>query len=489
MTLSAQNGGRLANQDISFTSAVELSHLIRRKAISPVEIVRATLERIEKVNPIVNAYVTVAADSALESARRAESAIMQGEQLGVLHGIPVGIKDVIPTAGIRTTFGSKLFRDFVPSQDDLAVERLKTSGAIIVGKTNTPEFGCGGNTVNEIFGSTRNPWDTNLSAGGSSGGSTAAVASGLGPISLGSDLGGSLRIPAAFCGIVGFRPTPGRIPRYPNVLTFDDKTVQGPIARTVPDVALMLDAMCGCDRRTPVSLPALSTDWLEAIESRALRGLKIAWSDNLNLLPVAAEILEVAKKSLGVFAELGCEVTEDCPDFTGVRDEALVFRGLQYVALYREQLEERHFLSSLGPNMATAIRQGLNLTVKDVARAERHRSQLFDKVRLFFDKYDLLALPTVPILPFPVEWPYPVEINGQPMATYIDWCFLTYAISMIPCPAISVPCGWSRSGLPVGLQLVGACRNDEVVLSAAAAFEKAKPWTEVRPPLKPHPRN
>ncbi len=464
-------------------SAVELGHLIREKAISPVEVVRATLERIEKVNPAINAYVTVAADSALESARRAESAIMHGEPVGVLHGIPVSIKDVIPTAGIRTTFGSRLYEDFVPSRDVLAVERLKASGAIVIGKTNTPEFGCGGNTVNEIFGSTRNPWDLSLSAGGSTGGGAAAVASGLGPISLGSDLGGSLRVPAAFCGVVGFRPTPGRIPRFPNVLTFDDKTVEGPIARTVPDVALMLDATCGYDRRTPVSLPAPPTGWLQAAESRPLRGLKVAWSDDLNLLPVAAEILEVAKNAIGVFTELGCDVTEDCPDFTGVRDEALVFRGLQYMALYREQLEDRQFLSGLGSNMASAIQQGLTLSVKDVARAERHRSQLFDKIRLFFDTYDLLALPTVPILPFPVEWPYPVEINGQPMETYIDWCFLTYAISMIPCPAISVPCGWSRSGLPIGLQLVGAHLDDEVVLAAAAALEKSRPWTGVRPPL------
>ncbi len=476
--------GNLSTEDLCFTPAVELREMLRKKAISPVELMKAFLERIERVNPAINAYCTLVPDMALEAARKAESAIMQGKESGLLAGIPVSIKDVTPTAGIRTTYGSKLYENFVPAEDELLVERVKKEGGIILGKTNTPEFAAGASTFNQVFGITRNPWNTAYTVGGSSGGAAASVAAGIGPLASGSDLGGSLRVPASFCGVIGLRPSPGRIPHYPNLLHWDDLSVQGPIARTIPDTALFLDAMSGPDGRSPVSLPGEATPFLQAAQNPEARNLKIAWSDNLNLMPVDPVVLKEARKAIDVFRGLGGEVTEDCPDFSGAKETALTLRGVRFVAVYGEQYQnDPEFRRWVNPLVTGNIEQGLKLSAQEIAWAHRQRSEIWTKAKKFFDKYDLLLTPTAPIPPFIAEMKFPTEIAGKPMEHYLDWAMLTYAITMTGHPAISVPCGWTEKGLPIGVQIVGKHHGEAALLRAAAAFEQAAPWAGKRPTL------
>ncbi len=476
--------GNLSTEDLCFTPAVELREMLRKKAISPVELMQAFLERIDEVNPVINAYCTLVPEMALEAARKAESTIMQGGEVGLLTGIPVSIKDVVPTAGIRTTFGSKLYENLVPAEDALVVERVKEAGGIIIGKTNTPEFAAGGSTFNQVFGITRNPWNTDFTVGGSSGGAAAAVAAGIGPLAQGSDLGGSLRQPASFCGVVGFRPSPGRVPRYPNELNWDTQSVQGPIARTIPDTALFLDAMSGPDGRSPVSLPKETPPFLQAARNPEAKNLKIAWSDNLNLMPVDPAVLKEARKAIDVFRGLGCEVTEDCPDFSGAKETALTLRGVRFVALYGEKYRnDPEFRRWVNPLVTGNIEQGLKLSVQEIAWAHRQRSLIWEKAKEFFDRYDLLLTPTAPIPPFNVEMKFPTEIAGKPMEHYLDWAMLTYSITMTGHPAISVPCGWTEKGLPIGVQIVGRHHGETALLRAAAAFEQAAPWAEKRPSL------
>lgn len=476
--------GNLSAEDLCFTPAVELREMLGKKAISPVELIQAFLERIDRINPVINAYCTLVPDMALEAARKAESAIMRDEEAGLLNGIPVSIKDVVPTAGIRTTYGSKLYENLVPSEDALVVERLKEAGGIVLGKTNTPEFAAGASTFNQVFGITRNPWNADFTVGGSSGGAAAAVAAGIGPLAQGSDLGGSLRLPASFCGVVGLRPSAGRVPKLPNELNWDDLSVQGPIARTIPDTALFLDAMSGPDGRSPVSLPKEATPFLQAAQCPDARNLKIAWSDNLNLMPVDPMVLKEARKAIDVFRNLGSEVAEDCPDFSGAKETALTLRGVRFVALYGEQYHnDPEFRRWVNPLVTGNIEQGLKLTVEEIAWAHRQRSEIWVRVKRFFDKYDLLLTLTAPIPPFLAEVKFPTEIAGKPMENYLDWAMLTYAITMTGHPAVSVPCGWTENGLPIGVQMVGKHHGEAALLRAAAAFEQAAPWADKRPSL------
>ncbi len=470
-------------EELCFLPALKLRDLIRRKAVSPVEVIKTFLNRIEKINPIINAYCTVVRELAMEAAKKAERGIMKEGKLGPLHGVPVSIKDVTLTAGIRTTFGSKLFENFVPDQDALVVERLKKAGAIILGKTNTPEFAAGGSTFNKVFGVTRNPWNTNFNSGGSSGGTASAIAAGLCPMGEGNDLGGSLRIPASFCGIVGLRPSPGRVPFVPNELCWDPFNVEGPMARTVSDVALMLDVISGPDDRSPISLPREKKGFLQAVKKPSIRRFRVAWGSNLNLTPVDDEVLEITKSATKVFRGLGCKIEEEAPDFSGVKETALLYRGLRYVSLYQDKLDDPEFKRLVNPLVIGNIEEGLKFSIRDLARAERQRSDLWQRVKTFFDRYDLLLTPTVPIPPFPAETVFPTEINGKPMGSYLDWVMLTYAISMTGLPAISVPCGWTKGGLPVGLQIVGRRQGEGNLLKAAAAYEEAAPWADRIPPL------
>lgn len=467
--------------DLCFTPATKLARLIRQKKVSPVEVVRAVLDRIERVNPKLNAYCTVVAERALKAARHAESAVMKKKALGPLHGVPVSIKDLVPTAGIRTTWGSKIYEHHVPDEDGLVVERLKAAGAIVIGKTNTPEFGAGANTYNAVFGPTRNPWNPALTCGGSSGGAAVALATGMGPLAQGSDLGGSLRIPAAFCGVVGFRTTPGLVPVYPSQLGWDTYSVQGPMARTVADTALMLAAISGPDERVPISFPADTREFIRAVNTPSVKGLRVAWSPDLGIAPVERQVKQVAETAAKVFARLGARVEDGHADFSTVQEIIRVSRGLRMAALHADKLAK--WREVMNPNLVWNIEQGLKLSAEDVGRAETLRTELWGRVRTFFSRYDLVLTPTVAVLPFPVEIPYPKEVNGRPMANYIEWVLPTYAFTVVGLPAISVPAGWTADGLPVGLQIVGRWRGEASVLRAAAAFETASPWADKIPPV------
>jgi len=471
----------LNTEELCFKSAREIRSLIGRKEISPRETLEAFISRIETVNPKVNAFCTLAFDQAREVAKKAEEKISAGEAIGPLHGVPVAIKDLTPTAGIRTTYGSKIFEDYIPDEDGLIVERLKSAGAIVIGKTNTPEFGAGANTYNAVFGATRNPWDPRLTCGGSSGGSAVALACGLSPLATGSDLGGSLRIPASFCGVVGFRTSPGLIPFYPDILGWDTFSVEGPMARDVADTALLLSVLAGFDERSPISFPVDARAFLSAVERPEIKGFRVAWSPDLGIIPVDREVRTVAQQAAKRFSELGCVVEEAHPDFEGLREVISVTRAHRMATLHREKLEKwRHVMN---PNLVWNIEQGLSLTGKEIEEAEKARTVLYHRVRHFLKRYDLLLTPTVAVPPFPVEIPFPKEINGQPMTNYTDWFLLTYAVSITSLPAISVPCGWTSQGLPVGLQIVGRKLQESTVLRAAAAFEAIAPWNEKRPRL------
>jgi len=432
-------------KEFCYLPALVLADMVRKKKVSPVEVTKKFLERIDKINPQINAFVTLVPEMATEAAKKAESAVMKKEKLGPLHGIPVGIKDVTITKGIRTTFGSLLYKDYVPEQDAVVVERLKKAGAIIIGKTNTPEFAAGASTFNKVCGITRNPWNTEYNSGGSSGGSAAALAAGLLPVATGNDLGGSLRIPASFCGVVGFRSSPGRVPGFPNDLNWDLLNIEGPMARTIGDVALMLEVMAGPDDRCPISLqlPKEGVEYLQSVRNPTIRNFRVAWSDNLGLSRVDTEVLRIARLAMKVFENLGCHVEEATPDFSRARETALALRGQRYASLYQDQLDKNpDFRNLVNPLIIGNIESGLKLSIADVARADRERSDLWNRVRTFFEKYDLLLTPTVPIPPFTAETIFPKEINGLPMENYVDWAMLPYGITMTGLPAISVPGGW-----------------------------------------------
>jgi amidase len=441
----------------------------------------AVFARIDAVNPQLNAYVTLARESALEAARRATAALKRRAALPALHGIPVSIKDLTATKGIRTTKGSKIFEHAVPDEDALVVERLKTAGAIVVGKTNTPEFGAGGNTFNAVFGATRNPWNPALTCGGSSGGAGVALATGMAPLAQGSDLGGSLRTPAAFCGVVGFRTTPGLVPVYPRDTAWDSLSVSGPMARTVADTALMLATIAGPDDRSPLSYSVDARQFTKAVRTPSIKGWRVAWTPDLNgLIPVDAEVAEVAEGATRVFRSLGAKIEAASPDFGEVHEVVLASRGLAFVAQYARYLPE--WRDQMQKGLVWNIDQGLSLTPRAIGRGEVLRTNLWHRVRAFMEARELLILPTVAVPPFPVGQPYPTEINGKPLETYTQWFYLTYGITLTGLPAISVPCGFTRAGLPVGLQIVGRRRQEAMVLRAAAAFEAAQPWAGAIPP-------
>ncbi|HEX2438054.1 MAG TPA: amidase family protein [Methylomirabilota bacterium] len=473
----------MTDEEICFASAVQLGGLYRRRRVSPTEVVRAVLARIEKINPGLNAYCTVAGEQALTAARRATAALgKRGARLGALHGVPVSIKDLTPTRGIRTTWGSKIYEHHVPEEDALVVERLKAAGAIVLGKTNTPEFGAGANTFNAVFGATRNPWNPALTCGGSTGGGAVALATGLGPLAQGSDLGGSLRLPASFCGVVGFRTAPGLVPVWPVATAWDTLSVQGPMARTVGDVALMLSAIVGPDPRVPISYPVDARALLAAVRAPSVKGLRIAWGGDLGITPLDHEVRRVTEATLEVFRALGARVETAHPDFSEVGEIVRTSRGASMAARHHDRLAK--WKPVMQENLVRNIEQGLALTSTEIGQGERLRTELFHRVREFMTRYDLILTPTAAVPPFPLEMTSgPREINGVVMQHYIQWALLTYAFTVINAPAISVPCGFTRAGLPVGLQIAGRWHDEAGVLRAAAAFERAAPWAHHRPPI------
>jgi amidase len=463
---------------LCFKTATELAALVRQREVSVCELMGAHLDQIERVNPKVNAICTLVAERAMEQAAKVDGELALGAQPGPLVGLPIAIKDLEITEGIRTTFGSPIYEDFVPDQDALFVERLKAAGAIVIGKTNTPEFGAGSHTFNPVFGVTRNPYDLTRTCGGSSGGGAVALACGMIPIADGSDLGGSVRNPPSFNNVVGLRPSPGRIPRYPNEQPWNTLPVLGPMARTVRDAALLLSVMAGPDPRDPLSISEPPDQFLGALE-RDLGGTRIAWSRDLGLFPVQNAVIEVIENALPTFTALGCTVEEAHPDFGDAAEIFQVLRAQGFASSHWQELREHRAL--MKETVIWNIEQGLKLSGLDVSRAQAKRGALFHRVRAFFERYDFLLLPVSQVVPFPVESEWVEEINGVPMDTYVDWMMSCSAITLTEHPAMSVPCGFTPEGLPVGLQIVGRYRRELDVLQLAYAFEQATHVAERRP--------
>ena len=468
------------NTELCFLTAGELARRIRARALSCEEVMRAHLDQIERVNPKVNALVTLLPERALEGARAADRRLRAGDAAGPLHGLPIAHKDLMPTAGIRTTFGSPIYRDHVPDQDGLLVERVRAAGAILIGKTNTPEFGAGSQTFNPVFGVTRNPWDLDKTCGGSSGGAAAALAAGMLPIADGSDFGGSLRNPASFCNVVGLRPSAGRVPSWPAVNAWFSLPVLGPMARTVEDAALLLSAIAGPDRRAPLSIAEPGSVFAQPL-ARDFRGVKVAWSADFGGLPVDPRVAEVLQGGRAVLEAIGLIVEDAAPDLREADEVFRVLRAWSFELNYGALLDTHR--AQMKDTVIWNIEEGRKLSGPQLGRAEVKRSELYQRVRAFMEQYAFLAAPVVQVPPFDVSQPWVKSINGVSLTTYLDWMKSCYQISATGLPAISVPCGFTREGLPVGLQLIGGPQDDLGVLQLAYAFQEATGLWKRRPPV------
>ncbi|MBL8672872.1 MAG: amidase [Alphaproteobacteria bacterium] len=455
-------------------SAVEARRLIGAKKLSPVELLRSCLARIEALNPSLNAVVAMDEAGALAAASAAEQAVIAGDGLAPLHGLPLGVKDLNETAGLRTTFGCLVHKDNVPARDEPLVARLRANGAIVLAKTNTPEFGAGANTRNAVYGATGNPFDPSLTCGGSSGGSAVALAVGMVPICTGSDHGGSLRIPAGFCGVVGFRPSAGLVPDGTSAAPFNPLVVEGPMARSMDDLLLLLGAMTGYERDDNFSRRDGGIGWGVGpggwVPEIDLSRLRVAWSPDLGCAPVDAEIQETMARKVAAFAASFrlCE-RRDPPlaDATAIFD---VLRATQFAAGLGPLVEQHRAV--LGPNVIANVEHARTLSLMDVGRAQAAQQKLLKRMRGFFDEVDLLLAPAASVSPFPhAQW-YPPTVGGQPSKTYIDWLMLTGAVTVTATPVVALPCGRDRKGLPFGIQIVGPQGADGLVLGAARAIER-----------------
>ena len=464
----------MGNQDICWMSAVDIVGAIREKKLSPVEVTEAVLERIEAVNPKINAYVTITADYARTEAKKAEDAVMKGEKLGPLHGVPVSIKDLVFTKGVRTTMGSKLLADFIPEEDAVLVMRLKEAGAIMLGKTNTPEFGLKILTDNPLFGITRNPWKLDRAPGGSSGGAAAAVAAGLGPLAAGNDGGGSIRIPSSCCGVFGIKPQFGRVPRYPIFNGMNVLTHEGPITRTVGDAALMLDVMAGPHWGDLYSIPAPERKFTESLKG-GVKGLKIAWSPDLGYAEVDPEVLAICERAAKEFSKMGADMEEANPGFDN--PEAFYSQIIvpDQVAAMEPFGPVDEIVDKLDTVTSTILYVGAEMKAVDLARAMFDRQELGVKLGKFFQNYDLLVTPTLAAPPPPIVY--------EDAAGFLKWLPFILVYNLTGRPAASVPAGWTEDGLPVGLQIAGRRYDEATVFRAAAAFEEACPWAHKKPPL------
>jgi len=455
-------------------SASALAALVRAREISPVDIVRACLERLERLNPVLNAVVTLN-EHALDDARVVERNVMSGRG-GPLSGVPVGIKDVTPVAGMRTTYGSPVYADHIPAEDALVVRRLRDAGAVIMGKTNCPEFAAGGNTFNDVFGRTRTPWDTSRSAGGSTGGGAAALATGIIALAEGTDLGGSLRIPASFCGVAGLRPSPGLVPTYPSDYLFDTLQVTGPMARTAADLALMLDAVAGPSPLSPITQPMAGRDFRAAVAAGTARGLRLAYCPDIIGIGVDADVERVCRAAALDLGRNGVEVEEVRLDLQEGRDAFLALRGYWFVAHMHGRLEH---LERFGPNVAGNIRSGLNASPISLGAAEQTRGRVRERVVDLLGRFDHLITPAMAVPPFPVEQNYPDTVAGRRMETYVDWIAPTFVLSLTGLPVGAVPCGLDSLGLPVGLQVVGRPFGEESVLALMRSIQEIRPLPPV----------
>jgi aspartyl-tRNA(Asn)/glutamyl-tRNA(Gln) amidotransferase subunit A len=465
------------HDEVLWRSALELAAAIRAKQVSPVEVAEAALARIEALNPRLNAFCLITRDVALRAAREAEIALLKGEPTGPLNGVPVSLKDVIFTRGLRTTGGSRLFAEAVPEEDAIAVGRLRAAGAVILGKTNTSEFGHKAVTENPLFGVTRNPWNLELTPGGSSGGAAAAVASGLGPIALGTDGGGSLRIPAAFCGVYGFKPSWGRVPQHPSFPGWEHLGVTGPITRTVRDAALVLDTIAGDDDRDRHSLPGEGRSYVTDCD-QDIRGLHVAWTPDLGYATVDPAVQAVCENAAAEFEGLGCHVEVVSPGWEDCEEIFRTIVGAQFYAHWSDQLPAQE--AQLDPSLVKFIRRGGAISTRDYVLAMERARAYWHEAQMFLQRFDLLLTPTVAVPPFAAGQPAPREIAGQEISV-LGWMPFTFPFNLTGQPAASVPAGQTEDGLPVGLQIIGRRNADRTVLAASAAYEAACPWSDRRP--------
>jgi Asp-tRNA(Asn)/Glu-tRNA(Gln) amidotransferase A subunit family amidase len=459
-----------ANEALLALSSVELRRRIGTKEISPVELLEACIARIGKINPAVNAITGTCLARARREARQAEKAARDGEPLGPLHGLPTGIKDLEETGGLLTTYGSPLFRDFIPEKDNVMVARVRAAGAIVVAKTNVPEFGAGANSRNVVWGATGNPFNPLLNPGGSSGGSGVALATDMLPACTGSDTGGSLRIPGAINGVVGFRPSPGLVPHARRGLGWSAISVLGPMGRTVADAAQLLAVQAGFDAVDPLGYPVDAQSF--AVPAPCDLGrLRVAWTEDFGQCPVEGPIRKVMRERMAAMRHLFKSCDEIHPDF-GEADRCFdVIRAVTFVSRYQADYEKDP--SSLGPNVRTNYEMGAKMSLADVAWAHAEQTRIYRRFQELFSDYDLVLSPTVPVTPFPWTQLYLAEMEGKPLRNYYHWLALTYFITLATNPAISIPCGVDHKGMPFGLQVVGRARGDAEVLAAAHAMEQA----------------
>jgi aspartyl-tRNA(Asn)/glutamyl-tRNA(Gln) amidotransferase subunit A len=465
----------MSDTDLCYIPATDLAAAIRLKRVSPVEVVNAILARIEQYNPQLNAFCLVTAEAARQAAQAAEQAVMRGDTLGPLHGVPVSIKDLVITKDVRTMRGSKLYAHDVPTEDAPVVERLKAAGAIILGKTTTPEFGFKGVTDSPVTGITRNPWNLARTPGGSSGGAGVAVATGMGPLAIGTDGGGSIRIPSSFCGIYGLKPQVGRVPVYPASATGDLSHV-GPMTRTVRDAALMLNVIAGADDRDRFSLPTSHPDYLKEVEGE-IRGLRVAWSPDLGFAIVDPQVRAITGAAVQAFAELGCHVEEVNPSFD---NPGVLFLHFFYVNIGAMLQDYPGYEHQIDPQLLANITEVHGVSGPDYARSILRRGAIFEQIRRFFATYDLLLCPTVAVPPFEVGLEGPTQIAGQTVDRRA-WIAMTPLFNLTGQPAATVPCGLTSDGLPIGLQIAGRRFDEATVLRASAAFEAVRPWAQTRP--------
>ena len=469
-----------AASSLCFMSAVEMAQLIRAKKLSAREALAEHLAQIDRVNPKVNALVTLVPELASAAAAKADERQAHGEKLGPLHGLPVAHKDLLDTRGIRTTFGSPLYKDHVPTADDIVVERMRRAGAITIGKTNTPEFGAGSQTFNTVFGATHNPYDLTKTCGGSSGGAAVALACGLAPVASGSDTGGSLRNPAAFCNVVGFRPSPGRVPNPKAAFAWSTLTTSGCLGRSVADLAFALGTIAGPDSRAPLSIVEPGERFARPLD-RSFKGVHVAWFKDLGGVPFDPRVRAVVDAHRQTFESLGCIVEQAEPDFASAEVAFRVLRAWNSANSYGDAL--RAHPEAFKDTLTKEIEEGLRLTGSDVARAETAHGQLWRRVQAFLDTYEYFVLPTAQVPPFDLETPYPTALAGVAFDSYIDWMKSCWYISVTGNPAASVPAGFTPEGLPVGLQIVGRAKEDFSVLQLAYAFEQATGFGKRHPAI------
>ena len=465
-------------------SAGEIAAAVAGRELSAAAVARALLDRIGALNPVLNAICTLNPD-AMAAAEACDRRLASGAAPRPLEGVPFVVKDILQTAGLRTTFGSRILEHDVPAEDAISVARLKAAGGVMVGKTNTPEFAHDINTTNFVFGTTRNPTDVNVTAGGSSGGTAAAVAAAMVPIGIGTDLGGSIRVPASFNGIVGLRPAPGRVPFYPTDFAWDTlvEHVQGPMGRTVADLGLMLAVLAGPDDRDPSSLPAPALDFAAAAGGGAdLTGWRVAYAGDMGgLFPLDPEVDRLARAGADAFAALGCQVTADCFDVADIREIIAGTRAFGMIARYADRFD-RHKELMTRPliNQITGV---LAIDVRAITRPERLRTAYWHRVRHFQERYDLIVAPAVSAPPFRLDQPMPTTVGGVAVDRFMDVFLAAYAFSVTGLPIAAVPCGFTASGLPVGIQIVGRRQREDLVLQVAAAYQAAVPEHFVAPPI------